>query len=74
MEGAPNEIYVDTLFKRPLEALHGPHLGLNTGPTWAPEPLQIADIGACGKQNDPRCACPSGQEGAPFVGEYTAHT
>ena len=46
-----------------IRAQHGPH-----------EPLQIAEIGACGKQNDPRCACPSGQEGAPFVGEYTAHT
>ena len=31
---------------------------------WAHEPLQIADIGACGEQKTLRCACPPGQEGA----------
>ncbi len=51
-------------------------LGPNMEPiwdlTWAQhgpyEPLQIAEIGACGEQKDLRCACPAGQEGAQMTG------
>ena len=32
------------------------------------EPVQIAEIGACGEQKDLRCACPPGQEGAQVTG------
>ena len=72
MEGSQ----VGSMLRSCSRGLLGPNMDPILALIWAQhgldEPLQIAEIGACGEQKDLRCACPAGQEGALVTGSALA--